>query len=109
MRIRIADENCDAEKLIPPNEPDNSGIGVNYADTYIKDLNVELEDGRSVTCQRKGLKITFSIDDRQGEAIMRRIEHGPDVKRILQRALAAAAGEAGAELIVEDGGIYLVL
>lgn len=106
MKVHIAAENTDAEKLIPPAAPDGSGIGVNYVDAYIKPLNVELEDGTKITCKRKGLKIMLSIGAQTGEAIMRRIEHGPDVKTILRQALDAAAREAAAEFSVEDGGLW---
>ncbi len=107
MRLKVTDVNADAETLIPPSEPDGSSIGVNYADEYIKPMNVTLEDGRAVTCKRKGLKITMAIGDAQGDALMRRIEHGPDVKNILQQALAEAAQGAGASFVEADGSIYL--
>jgi len=107
MRHRIADENTDAEKLIPPAQPDGSGIGVNYTDAYIKPLNAELEDGRALTCKRKGLKIIMQIGDESGEAIMNRLEHGPDVKNILRHALDAAASSAGAKFEAEDGALYI--
>ena len=70
-------------------------------------MNVELEDGRKVTCKRKGLKITLTVGDQQGEAIMRRIENGPDPKNILQCALTEAAQAAGATLSVEENTIFL--
>lgn len=107
MKTHIADENPEAEQLIPPSEPDGSGIGINYADAYIKPMNVQLQDGPKIVCKRKGLKILLSIDDRQGEALMRRIEHGPDVKVILREALKTAAEEAGSAFSVVDGAIYL--
>ena len=107
MKLRIAEENTEAEGLIPPAQPDGSGIGVNYTDAYIKAMNVELEDGRKVTCKRKGLKVLLAVGDRKGEALLRRIEHGPDVKSILRQALETAATEAGVRLAVEDGVIYL--
>jgi len=107
MKIRIAEENADAEKLIPPAAPDGSGIGVNYVDAYIKPMNVETEDGRKITCKRKGLKILISIDDEKGEAIMRRIDHGPDVKNILRQALLTASEAAGAQFSVEESCVYL--
>ena len=107
MRIRVTEENVEAEKLIPPAAPDGSGIGVNYVDAYIKPMNVETEEGHKISCKRKGLKIVLSIDDKTGEAIMRRIEHGPDVKNILQQALSTAAEEAGASFSVEDRCLYL--
>jgi hypothetical protein len=107
MKILITEENTEAEKLIPPAAPDGSGIGVNYVDAYIKPMNVETEDGRKVTCKRKGLKVILAIDDKTGEAIMRRIDHGPDVKNILRQALVTAAEEAGTQFLVEDGNVYL--
>ena len=107
MKVRIAAENKDAEGLIPPAEPDGSRIGVNYADAYINAMNVELEDGRRITCKRKGLKILLTIGERRGEAILRRIEHGPEVKNILRQALEAAAAAAGSGFSVEDGVVYL--
>ena len=108
-RLRICDENKEAEKLIPPSAPDGSEIGVNYADAYIKAMNVELEDGLKITCKRKGIKITLTIGDKSGTSLMRRIEHGPDPKNILQNALEGAAKEAGAAFLVEDDVVYLAV
>ncbi len=107
MKLRITEENTEAENLIPPAALDGSRIGVNHADAYIKGMNVDLEDGRKVTCKRKGLKVLLTVGDRKGEALMRRIEHGPDVKNILRQALEAAAAEAGTTFSVEDGVIFL--
>lgn len=107
MKVRLADENTEAENLIPPAALDGSGIGVNYTDAYIKPMNVELEDGRKVTCKRRGLKIQLQIGEAKGEALMRRLENGPDVKNILRLALEEAAGAASSKFSVEDGGIYL--
>ena len=107
MKLFITEENIEAEKLIPPAAPDGSGIGVNYVDAYIKPMNVETEEGRKITCKRKGLKILFSIDDKQGEAIMRRVDHGPDVKNILRQAILTATVEAGTQFSVENGSVFL--
>ena len=107
MKIRIADEKPAAEELIPPNQPDASGIGVNYTEAYLKVIDMELEPGKKVTCKRKGLMITLTIGDKTGEALMRYIEDGPDVKNILRRAIENAAEDAGAKFLVEDGTIYL--
>ena len=107
MRIRVAEENAAAFELLPPAAPDGSGIGVNYVDAYLKPLNVTLDDGRTVACKRRGLNIVLSIGDQTGEALLRRIEHGPDPKVILQRALQSAAEQAGAAIVVEGGIIYL--
>jgi hypothetical protein len=109
MKFRIADENVQAEQLIPPAAPDNSGIGINYADAYIKSINGQLEGGPKVSCKRKGLKIILSIDGKLGEAVMRRVDHGPDVRNMLRRALETAAQAAGGKLSVENGAIFLEL
>ncbi len=106
-RHRIADENREAEGLLPPARPDGSGIGVNYTDAWIKALNVEVEDGPRVSCKRKGLKIILQVGDQCGEAIMNRLAHGPDPRDILRHALESAAGQAGVRLLVEGGVIYL--
>ena len=82
---------------------------MNYVDSYLKPLNVETEEGKKVTFKRKGLKILFSIDENNGEAIMRRIDHGPDVKNILRQAILSATSEAGAQFYVEDSGVFLEL
>lgn len=107
MKFHITDENSSAERLIPPAAPDNSGIGINYTDAYIKPMNTQIADGPKVVCRRKGLKIILSIDGKSGEAVMRRADHGPDVRNILLRALEKAAGGAGGRFTVEDGRIYL--
>ncbi|HBO51565.1 MAG TPA: hypothetical protein DD471_06240 [Planctomycetes bacterium] len=107
MKVRIAEENPEAVDLIAPNQPDASGIGVNYTEAYLKVIDVELEPGKKVACKRKGLMITLTIGEKSGEALMRYIEDGPDVKNILRRALEGAAENAGAKFIVEDSTIYL--
>ena len=107
MKVRIADENLQAEQLIPPAAPDNSGIGINNADAYIKPMNTQLEDGTKIVCKRKGLKIILSIGEKTGEVVMRRDDHGPDVRDMLRRALESAAQAAGAQFSVEQGAMYL--
>ena len=107
MKVRIAGEDLLAEELIPPAAPDNSGIGINYADAYIKPMNMQLENGPKIACKRKGLKIILSIGEKTGEAVMRREDHGPDVRNMLRRALEDAAQVAGAQFSVEQGAMYL--
>lgn len=109
MKTRIAEENRDAEALIPPSQPDGSRIGVNYADAYLKAFQVDLADGRKVAAKRKGLKVTLQIGDRKGEGLMRRLEHGPNAKVILQKALEEAARAAGSCFSVDGGVLYLEL
>ena len=109
MRARIAAEDAKAEDFLPSAKPDGSDVGVNYADAYVKVFKVRLEDGRKVSCKRRGLKLTLKIGDEQGEGLLRRLEHGPDVVVMLRKALDDAARDAGATLVVEDGVIYLDL
>ena len=109
MRVRLADEATDIEKFLPENREDNSGAGINYADAYLKVFKTTLEDGRRVRCKRRGLKLTLEVGDRTGEGLMRRLEHGPDVREILLRALEEAAADAGGRILVEEGTIYLEL
>lgn len=107
MKQRIAAENTAAADLLPPESPDGSGIGVNHADAYIGPLNVELDGGPVITCKRRGLKITFTIGERTGEGLMRRLAHGPDPRTILRRALEEAATDADSEFSVEEGELFL--
>ena len=106
MNFRIAEENCAAGELLTPAALDGSRIGVNYADAYVKAMNVELADGRKVSCKRRGLKLTLIVGERTGEALMRRIEYGPVAQEILRHALEDAAVAAGERFIVHDGVMY---
>ena len=107
MKVLIAQEDASSEALIPPARADASGIGVNYADAWLKVLKkVTLEDGRKLSCRRRGLKLTLKVGSQKGEGLMRRMTHGPDVKVILAEALAEAAADVGVSITVEDGGIY---
>lgn len=107
MTIRIAQIPTEIERFLPEVEEDNSGVGANYADAYLKALKTTLEDGRRVVARRRGLKITLKVGDRQGEGLLRRLEHGPDVRSILDHALREAATHAGFEFRAEDGTVYL--
>ena len=107
MKVTLGPENVDAEKVLPPMRDDGSGVGINYADAYMKPMKVILEDGRKVLAKRRGLKLTFTIGDRSGEALLRRLEYGPDQKTIVQQALHEASRNAGAQLHVENGVMIL--
>ena len=109
MRIRINEVNSEAEKLLPPNEPDGSRVGVNYVDAYLKAFNVALDDGTEVKCKRRGLSVTLTVGEAKGEGLMRRVEHGPDPRDILQKALEEAAAAAGAKFCIEAGVAFLEL
>jgi hypothetical protein len=97
------------EAYLPSAKPDGSGVGVNYADQVLKLLKATLPDGRKVTAKRRGLKVSVTVGDRSGQAVMRRIEHGPDTRVIFERALAAAGADAGVSIVRETGALHLDL
>jgi hypothetical protein len=107
MRVTIAVDEALAEAHLPPAKADGSGLGVNYADQVLKPLKQTLPDGRKLTAKRRGLKITIAVGDRSGEAIMRRLDDGPDEKTIVRRAMERAAANAGATVTFEPGAIHL--
>ncbi len=107
MSVKVCDENTAAEEKLPPQSPDNSGIGLHYVDAYVKPMNVTLEDGRKVICKRRGLKLTLAVGDKTGTGLMRRLDVSPDPKVMLQAALAEAAKAAEVKLVVADGAIQL--
>jgi hypothetical protein len=109
MRVTIAVDEAAVDGYLPPARPDGSGIGVNYADQVLKPFKQTLPDGRKLSAKRRGLKITMTIGERSGEAVMRRIEHGPDTKAIFEKALIEAAHNAGAALTRESGAVHLDL
>lgn len=109
MTIKLCDVNSEADAKLPRNSDDKSGIGVHYVDAWIKPMNTRLEDGAPVKCKRRGLKIMLSAGAKKGEGLMRRLDHGPDPVVMLQAALREAAQQAGVELRMENGGVYLTL
>ena len=109
MRVELGPTPADAERWLPENEPDASGVGGNHADAFLAVFKATLEDGRKVACRRRGLELTLTLGDRTGKALLRRREHGPDVRDILHAALAEAADEVGARFAVEDGIVVLEL
>lgn len=107
MNATIAVDEALADGYLPGARPDDSGVGVNYADQVLKSFKLTLPDGRKLSARRRGLKITIAIGDAKGDGLLRRIEHGPDVKAILHAALVEAARNAGATLTAGPGSIYL--
>lgn len=105
--MKICDINQEAEKMLPSNFQDKSGIGVHYVDAYIKPMNVTLDDGTKVTCKRRGLKVTLAMGDKKGEGLMRRLDVSEDPVVMLQAALKEAAENAGLAYRAEDGAIHL--
>lgn len=107
MRITIPVDEAQADSHLPEVKPDGSGAGINYADQILKNFKLTLTDGRKMMAKRRGLKITLTIGDKQGQAIMRRMENGPDVKNIFRKALEEAAQNAGATIVIEPNQIHL--
>jgi len=107
VKVTIAIDEAVVDGYLPGARPDDSGVGVNYADQVLKSCKLTLPDGRKLVARRRGLKITVAIGDAQGEGLMRRIAHGPDVKTIFEQALTEAARNAGATLTRAPGNLYL--
>ena len=107
MRVTVPVDDAAADAQLPEAKPDGSGVGVNYADQIVKPFKQTLPDGRKMLLKRRGLKLTLSIGDRQGEAIMRRLDHGPDVKVIFRKALEEAARNAGAAVEFASGAVHV--
>ena len=93
--LKLCDIDPATDAKLPGNFSDKSGLGVHYANAYLKQMTGALPDGTKVMCKRKGLKLILRVGTKKGEGLMRRLEHGPDVKNILFRALEEAAAEAG--------------
>ena len=104
---KLCDVNAAAKEKLPPQSPDKSGVGVHYADAFIKPMNVQLPDGTRVACKRKGLKITLTVGTRKGEGLLRRLEVSRDPVVMLSAALAEAAKAAGVELQITDKEILV--
>jgi hypothetical protein len=109
LKVALGPENKEAEKLLPDVVDDGSGVGINYADAYIKGIKVTLEDGRKITLKRRGLKISITVGDKTGDGLLRRLANGPDEKNMLREALKEAARNAGAAFEVENGVMFLEL
>jgi hypothetical protein len=102
VKVKLCEVNPAALEKLPQHTGDKSGVGVHYIDTYIKSMNVKLEDGTPVKCKRRGLKIVLSAGAKKGEGLMRRIDVSPDPVVMLDAALQEAAKTAGLALTVED-------
>jgi hypothetical protein len=109
MKVKLCDVNAAALEKLPQHTDDKSGIGVHYVDAYIKPLNTTLADGTPIKCKRRGLKVTLSVGPKKGEGLMRRRDVSRDPIVMLDAALREAASNAGVQITVEDGGIFLVV
>jgi hypothetical protein len=104
---KLCDVNAAAADKLPPGFADKSGVGVHYADAFIKPMNATLADGTRVACKRRGLKITLTVGSRKGEGLLRRLDVSRDPVVMLKAALAEAAKAAGVELQVTDSEILV--
>ena len=107
MKAKLCDVNQAARDKLPPKGEDKSGIGVHYMDAFLKPMNVTLPDGTPVKAKRRGLKVTLTVGAKKGEGIMRRLSVSPDPVVMLDACLKEAAKNAGVEVTIEDGGVFL--
>jgi hypothetical protein len=107
MTITIAFDEAKAEATLQGAMPDGSGVGINYVDVIAKASKLTLSDGRKLLLKRKGLKLSLAIGDKLGEALLRRLDHGPDVHDVVHKAIEAAALAAGARARFEPGAVHL--
>lgn len=107
MTVTIAFDQAKADATLQGAMPDGSGVGVSYVDVIAKASKLTLPDGRKLLLKRKGLKLTLAIGERQGEALLRRLEHGPEVRDVVRRGLEAVALAAGARASLEPGALRL--
>jgi hypothetical protein len=109
MKNKLCDLNPLAAEKLPQFTDDKSGIGVHYMDAYLKPMNTKLPDGTPVKCKRRGLKVVLTIGAKKGEGLMRRLDVSRDPVVMLDAALQEAARNAGVELTVEDGAVYVAV
>lgn len=107
MKILIGEENREAAALLPPTRPDGSGIGVNFVEEAVRPFNTTLPDGRAIALRRRGLKLVLQVGDRTGEALLRRLENGPDPRTIFTQALSEAGRSVGVSFYVDEGSIWM--
>src|SRR5688500_14125267 len=108
-KTKLCDVNEAAREKLPPKTDDKSGIGVHYVDAYLKPMNAKLPDGTMFKAKRRGLKVTLQAGTKKGDGIMRRLEVSPDPQVMLQAALKEAAKNAGLELSIEGGAVYIAV
>lgn len=107
MKQRLCAVSSDAPSALPAHTDDKSGIGVHYADTFLKALNAVLPDGTPVKAKRRGLKVVLTIGTVKGEGLMRRLAVSRDPVVMTEAALKEAGAAAGVEITIEDGAIWV--
>lgn len=106
---KICDINAAAKEKLPPQFIDKSGVGVHYADAFIKPMNTTLQDGTRTSCKRKGLKILLTVGPKKGEGLLRKIDVSRDPVVMLHAALQEAAKGAGIELKITESEILVAV
>lgn len=106
--IKICDIDPTAVEKLPPTFKEKSGIGTHYVDAMIKPMKTKLEDGTRIAAKRKGLKLMIRVGKAKGEGLMRRLEVSPDPVVMFEAALAEASLDAGVQIKIQDGAMYLV-
>jgi hypothetical protein len=109
MKVKLCDVNHAAVDKLPAKTGDKSGVGVHYVDAYLKPFNVKLPDGTAVKAKRRGLKITLTAGTKKGDGLMRRLEVSKDPVVMLDAALKEAAKNAGVELEIDNGSVFISL
>jgi hypothetical protein len=107
MSFKLCDVNPAARERLPEYTGDRSGIGVHYVDAYLKPINTTLDDGTRIKCKRRGLKIVFTMGEKKGEGLMRRLEVSRDPVLMLEAALKEAATGAGVSLTTQNGALFI--
>src|SRR3954471_318377 len=107
MKTKLCDLNPAAADKLPPKGEDKSGVGVHYVDAFLKPMNAKLPDGTMVKAKRRGLKITLTAGTKKGDGLMRRLQVSTDPVVMLDAALKEAAKNAGIELSIEDGAVFI--
>jgi hypothetical protein len=99
----------EAPSKLPEHTDDKSGIGIHYADAFLKPMNATLADGTSVKAKRRGLKIALSVGAAKGEGLIRRLANGPDPAAMTEAAIKEAAAAAGVQIAIDDGAIWITV
>jgi hypothetical protein len=107
MKQRLCAVSSDALSKLPEHTDDKSGIGVHYADAFLKPMNAALPDGTPVKAKRRGLRISVSVGAAKGDGLMRRLANGPDPAAITEAAIREAGAAAGVEVSIENGEIWV--
>ncbi len=90
----------------PSAKADGSGIGINYVDEVLKGFGNEIQ-GAPFKVKRRGLKLSFVWGDKKSEALLKRMDHGPEVDAILIAALNDGFGKLGLDVRLEGSLFFM--